>query len=60
MSEYEINKHDVLIKLRIWGCESQEEAENEIKKQVENGLWVQGISGTSVLTVVSIQSEVKQ
>jgi len=56
MNKYEINHHDVWVKLRIWGCESQEEAEVEIKKQVENGLWIQGISGTSVLVVEEKQS----
>jgi len=49
--EYEINYHDVWVKLRIYGCDSQEEAEVEVKDQVETGLWIEGISGTSVLAV---------
>ena len=48
-----INDHDVLIELRIWGCDTQEEAEETVEKLVINGLWVQGISGTTVIRVVT-------
>ena len=47
--EYEIKHHDVVVTLRIWGCETQEEAEADVKKQVKTGLWGMGISGTSLL-----------
>jgi len=55
MMDYEINHHDVVLTLRIYGCDSQEEANQEVKEQVETGLWVEGISGTSVITVGSKQ-----
>jgi len=54
--EYEIKHHDVVITLRIWGCETQEEAETEVREQVETGLWVEGISGTSIILVGGKQS----
>ena len=57
MMDYEINHHDVVLTLRIYGCDSQEEANQEVKEQVETGLWVEGISGTSVITVGSKQSQ---
>jgi len=51
MMDYEINYHDVILTLRIYGCDTQEEANQEVKEQVENGLWVEGISGTTVILV---------
>ncbi len=51
----ELSQHKVVLELLIWGCDSQDEAEAEVEKQVNNGLWVQGISGTGIIRVVPKQ-----
>ena len=48
-----LNKHDILVEVRIWGCDTQEEAEKIVKDQVATGLDVMGLSGTTVLRVVT-------
>ena len=48
-----LNKHDVLIEVRIWGCDTQEEAEEIVKDQVATGLDMMGLSGTTVFRVVT-------
>ena len=52
-----LNKHDVLIEVRIWGCDTQEEAEEIVKDQVATGLDMMGLSGTTVFRVVTKRRE---
>lgn len=48
-----LSKHDVLVEVRIWGCDTQEQAEGIVKDQVATGLDVMGLSGTTVIRVVT-------